>query len=155
MGVVQTYPLRVAAEAAQVPTIKYRRWMDTKIVTLRGNDARTTGSGNPCGLSRNRILQAAITEALLKKGVSLSTAAKAALEFSDSDGAGGREAGQLYPLAKTVLCLGSANGPVVSNVDFGASIFDMATDGVTICIELNGIVQYVDAVLNKFQQRKF
>src|SRR6476620_10483189 len=82
MGVVKTYPLRVAAKAAQAPQRKQRRWIDTNVVPLRANKHKASGSGNRCGLSRARILQIAITEVLLKSGVSLSSAAKAAFEFS-------------------------------------------------------------------------
>ena len=100
MSVAPTYPLRVAAEAAQIPTIRIRRYIDANVTPIRTNDVKAAGSGSRVGLSRNRILQIAITEALLKSGVSLSTAAKAAYEFSDRGNAG-RGAGQLWLLGKT------------------------------------------------------
>jgi hypothetical protein len=150
MGVAQTYPLRVAAEAAQLPETKTpRRWQDNRVITLGGNGATANGTGNRCGWSRNRILQLAITQALVKRGVSLSMSAKAALEFSDNGGAS-RAAGQLYPVGKTILRLGSKDAEV-ANVDFSASIFDLSNDSVTICIDLNRIVEQVDSVLNKFK----
>jgi hypothetical protein len=145
MGVAPTYPLRIAAKAAQISKNKQRRWMDTRVVTLRNNDLQATGSGHHCGLSRNRILQTAITEVLLKSGVSLSTAAKAALEFSDS-GNNGRAAGELFPLARTVLIL-TPTGAVVSNVDFDARVSDLSNNGVAIVVDLNAIVAKVDAEL--------
>src|SRR5436309_5394845 len=111
MSVVTTYPIRVAGDAAQISTKTIRRWMDTKIIALRSNDVPPGGSGVPCGMSRARIQQIAITGPLLRSGVSLSTAAKAAFEFSDCGNAG-RGAGQLFPHGRTILTLG-ANGPAV------------------------------------------
>lgn len=146
MGVSTTFSLGVAANAAKIPSRKLRRWLDTNIITLRGNDSKPTGSGTHCGLSRTRILQAAITEALLKSGVSLSTATKAAFEFSDFGNAG-RAAAQTFPLGKTILALGP-NGPVVSNVHFDAKLFDISNCGVTIVVDLNKISSDVTAVLD-------
>jgi hypothetical protein len=146
---MQTYPARVAAEAAQTPQLTIRRWIDSGVMPLHGNDSRTTGSGNYIGLSRNRILQLAITQALLKSGVSLSRAAKAALEFTDS-GNTGRAAGEVYSTGKTILTIGGPNGPAVRNVDFNVSVFDqMSNDEVTITVDLNRIAERVDSVLNK------
>jgi hypothetical protein len=149
MGVSKTYPLRVAAQAAQLPEKTPRRWQDNHVITLGGNAATATGTGYRCGWSRNRILQLAITQALVKRGVSLSMSAKGALEFSDKSGAS-RAAGQLFSQGKTTLCLGP-DGPAVRNVDFNISVFDLSNDGVTICIDLNRIVEQVDSVLNKFK----
>jgi hypothetical protein len=145
MGVAKTYPLRVAAEAAQVQKKTPRRWQDNHVIAL-GNGGTTTGTGNHCGWTRNRIVQLAITQALVKKGVSPSTAAKAALEFTDQSQPG-RAAGHLYPIGKTVMCLGSI-GSAVHNVDFNISVFDLSNDSVTICIDLNRIAEQVDGVLN-------
>jgi len=147
MGVVRTYPLRVAAEAAKTPDKICRRWLDNGVITLRGNDSKPGGSGNYIGLSRNRIVQLAATAALLNKGVSLSCAAKAALEFSDA-GNNGRAAGEVYPIGKTVLTIGGPNGPAVRNVDFNVSVFELSNDGVAIIVDLNRIAEQVDSVLN-------
>ena len=149
MSVVPTYPLRVAAQAAQIPTIKIRRYIDANVTPIRTNDVKATGSASRVGLSRNRILQIAIAEVLLKRGISLSSAAKAAFEFSDRGNAG-RGAGQLWPLGKTVLVLGGPNGPAVSNVDFNASVFDLSNQGVSIVLDLNKVTADVDAVLNSY-----
>jgi hypothetical protein len=147
MSVVQTYSIGVAAEAAQMPVKKIRRYIDTNVTPICANDVKATGSGSRVGFSRNRILQIAVTEALLKSGVSLSTSAKGAFEFSDRGNAG-RGAGQIWPIGKTILVIGGPNGPAVSNVDFNASIFDMSNQGVSIILDLNKVVADVDAVLN-------
>jgi hypothetical protein len=148
MNVAKTYPLRVAALAAQLPEKTPRRWMDTRVVTLRGNDVTAIGTGNHCGWSRNRILQLAITQALLKSGVSLSRSANGALEFTDA-GNSGRAAGQLFPIGKTALVLGPT-GAVVVNVDPDARVTDLSNNGVAICVDCNKIVADVDAVLNSY-----
>jgi hypothetical protein len=143
---IQTWPARVAEEAAQVPTITQRRWIDTGVAPLRNNDRRVSGSGHAVGLSRNRILQFAITQALLKNGVSLSRAARAALEFSDY-GNNGRPAGQCFQRGKTALVL-SSNSATVCNLDFNSSVFDISNDGVSIVVDCNKVVAAVDSVLN-------
>jgi hypothetical protein len=148
MSVMETFHLSVAAEAAKTPAKTCRRWMDNNVIKLRGNDSNPTGSGNYCGLSRNRVLQLAVTQALVKNEVSLSTAAKAALAFSDS-GNVGREAGQLFARAKTALVL-SPTGAVVSNLDFDSRVSDIYTDGVAIVLDLNKVVADVDAVLYSY-----
>jgi hypothetical protein len=148
---MKTNPLRVAAEAARTSEKTISRWRDNGALPLRANDVTTSGTGNQCGYSRPRILQAAITQALVEKHVALSTASNAALKFTD-EGQTGRPAAQLFPLGKTILRLGSKDAEV-ANVDFGASIFDLSNDGVTICIDLNRIVEQVDSVLNKSKRK--
>jgi MerR-like DNA binding protein len=150
MGTARTYHARVAAEAAQVPQLTIRRWHDTDVIKLSGNDSRTTGSGNYYGYSRERIVQLATTGAMLKSGVSLKRAAGYALEFSDSGG-NGREAGQLFPVGKTVLVIGNGTA-TVNNVDFQASVFDLSNGGVAIVVDLNAIVSQVDSVLNNTKE---
>lgn len=148
MGVVTTYPLRVGARAAQIPTTTYRRWMDNKVVPLRSNDLNPGGSGQYCGLSRARILQAAITAALQKSGVSLSNAAKAALKFSD-EGQTGRDPGELFKHAKTILVIGP-EGATVQNVLFDATLTDVSNHGICIItVDLNRIVDSVDTILKE------
>jgi hypothetical protein len=141
-----TNPLRVAAQAARAPERTLRRWQDIGALMPRGNDVWTTGTGNHCGWSRNRILQAAITQALVEKHVAVKTAANFALKFTD-EGQTGRAAAHLFQRGKTVLLLGSDDAEV-ANVDFSTSIFDLANGSVTICIDLNRIVEQVDNVLS-------
>jgi hypothetical protein len=148
MGVVPTYSLSVAAEAARTSTRKIRREIDSNVTPLRANDVKANGSGTRIGLSRNRIVQIAVTTKLVKSGVSLSNAAKAALEFSDS-GDMGRDAGEVYPTAKTILAISGPDGPAVRNVDFNVSVFDeMSNDGVAIIVDLNRLTEHIDSVLN-------
>jgi hypothetical protein len=139
----------VAAQAAQLPEKTPRRWQDNHVITLGGNDVTANGTGNRCGWSRNRILQLAITQALLKSGVSLSRAAKAALEFSDYGNAG-RPAGELFEHAKTVLVL-SSDSATVCNIDYSANLLDISNDGAATVLSLNRIVERIDAVLNSFK----
>lgn len=146
MSVSPTYQLRIAAEAARIPSAKPRRYIDMNITPLRANDVGAAGSGSRIGLSRNRVLQIAITEVLLKSGVSLSRAAKAALVFSDHSNSG-REAGQLYKQGKTILVVCNESA-TVRNVDFSANIFDLLNDGVVIVADCNKVVADVDAVLD-------
>jgi hypothetical protein len=148
MGVVQTYPLRVAAEAAQIPERTGRRWIDNHVITLGGIDSRTTGSGNHCGWSRNRIEQAATMEILLKSGMSLSRAAKAALKFTD-EGQTGRAPGQLFEHGKTMLVI-SGNGASVKNCFFDATLADVSNREISITsVDMNKVVDQVDSVLER------
>src|SRR5437879_3187372 len=73
-----TWTLGPAARAAQTSTKTVRRLLDNKTITLRGSDVPSTGSGSYSRLSRNRILQIAITKRLLSIGMALAKAAKAA-----------------------------------------------------------------------------
>jgi hypothetical protein len=148
MGVVQTYPLRVAAEAAQIPEKTGRRWIDNRVITLRGNDVTTTGSGNHCGWSRNRIVQAATTEILLKSGMSLSRAAKDALKFSD-EGQTGRAPGELFAHGKTYLLI-APDGATVKNFLYDVSHADVSNRAVcAITIDMNKVVERVDSILSQ------
>jgi hypothetical protein len=98
----QTWTLGVAANAAQTAAKTVRRWLDNGVIALRGHDVKSDGSGFYCGLSRARVLQTAITRALLNVGVSLSVAARAALIFSDH-GDSDRLPGELFKFGKTSM----------------------------------------------------
>lgn len=148
MSVIATYSIGVAAEAARSSTHDIRRWIDTNVTPLRSNDVKAEGSGSRIGLSRNRILQIAITGALLKSGVSLSNAATASLEFSD-EGNMGREPGEIFKHAKTVLII-DPDGAKVKNIPFDASIADVSNHSVcTITVDINRIVDSVDKILKE------
>jgi hypothetical protein len=143
------YPLGIAAKAAQIPPRKGRRWMDSGAWPLRSNDIKASGSGDYCGLSRNRILQAATMQSLLKAGASLSKAALAALQFSDHSNLN-RPAGEPFPMGKTYLVVGSDSPATVINTDFDLRVSDLASRGASvIVVDLNAIIDQVDAVLNK------
>jgi hypothetical protein len=141
-----TWPLRIAAKAANTSPKTMQRWLNHNIITLRGNDVRPKGSGDYCGLSRNRVLQAAITQRLLTIGMSLSNAGKAALQFSDCDDAE-RAPGDVFPFGKTLLII-DHNGARVINADFDVPLFD-ATHRATsaVVIDCNQIAAQVNAVL--------
>jgi hypothetical protein len=147
MGVAKTFPLRVAAAAAQSDERTLRRWLDNHVIELRGNDVTTTGSGTQCGWSRNRIVQAGTTEALLKSGMSLSRAAKASLKFSD-EGQARRSPGDLFEHGNTILVIGPECA-TVKNVFYDATLAEVTNRGVcTITVDMNKIVQKVDEILN-------
>ena len=142
MGVVKTYPLPVAAEAAQIEPRKQRQLIDTGKIPLRSNDVVPGGSGNYCGLSRNKILQTAVTEAAWRGGVAISTAAAAAFAFSDL-GSTGRKAGELYPVGKTILVINREDA-VVRNILSDSTFSEISTlDSFTI-VNLNRIVEHVE-----------
>jgi hypothetical protein len=148
MNVETTYPLGIAALAAQITPRKFRRWSET-VMPLRSNDVKAEGSGVYCGWSRNRVLQAAITQSLLKGGASLYNAAQAALQFSDQSNLT-RPAGELFPMGKTYLVFGSDSPATVVNLDFDVRFSDLASRGASVTrVDLNAIVDQVDAVLNK------
>jgi hypothetical protein len=149
MRVAATWPLSVAAEAAQAPKKTPRRWQDNKVITL-GEDATTTGTGNHCGWTRDRIVHLAIMTALVKTGLPPSAAAKAASEYDQSQP--GRDAGQPYPTGTTVMLYRGSDDSVVRNVDYDVSIFDLSNDDdVIVIVNLNRIIDRVDLVLNKFK----
>ena len=147
MGVGTTYSIGVAAEAARTTPRKIRRLIDTNVTPLRANDVKATGSGSRVGLSRSRILQVAVTTPLVKSGVSLSNAAKAALAFTDC-GSAGREPGELFEHGKTVLVIGP-EGPTVRNIAFDASMADVSHGVCTITVDLTRIVESVDSTLKE------
>jgi hypothetical protein len=148
MNVDTTYPLGIAALAAQITPRKFRRWSET-VMPLRSNDVKAEGSGIYCGWSRNRVLQAATIQDLTKAGASLSDAALAALQFSDQSNLT-RPAGEIYPMGKSYLVVGSDSPATVVNADFDLRVSDLASRGSSVIIvDLNAIVDQVDAVLNK------
>jgi hypothetical protein len=141
-----TWPLRIAAKAANTSPKTMRRWLNHNIITLRGNDIRPKGSGDYCGLSRNRVLQAAITQHLLAIGMSLSAAGKAALQFSDY-GDTERAAGECFKFGKTLLVIDPA-GTRVTNVDFDVPLFDATRRATSaVVVDINQIAAQVDAAL--------
>jgi hypothetical protein len=116
-------------------------------MSLRGNDMTTTGSGTRCGWSRNRIVQAALTEALHKSGMALSRASREAFIFSDQSQPG-RAAAECFEHARTIFLVGP-DGATVKSVTYGATLTDATNRGVcTVIVDMNKITQTVDAVLN-------
>jgi hypothetical protein len=116
------------------------------IVKLTGCDRKSNGSGDPPGLSRNRIIQLAIIRHATAAGIALAKASAAALQFSDA-GQTGRRAGELFATGKTLLIL-SDKLPVVINSDFDSNLASLSGGISIIVVDLNKIVDQVDAALN-------
>jgi hypothetical protein len=144
----KTWPMRTAAQAADMEARALRQWFSTKVLKLGGNDRKSTGSGNHCGLSRQRVYQAAITQILNRQGMSVSRAARMAFEFSDIANIG-RAPGELYGHGKTILAVGP-DGPVVKNLFADTTFSDVNNStACLIAVDMNKVVDAVDTVLNK------
>jgi hypothetical protein len=151
MNSAGTWPLRTVALAADMKPRALRQWFETSVITLQGNDRKSTGPGDHCGLSRQRAYQAAIVQHLNKLGVSVSRAARVALEFTDS-GNFGRPPGVLFEHGKTILFVGP-DGASVKNIRAGTLFSDVVNGSdASIIVNLNGIVARVDDVLSKAQK---
>src|SRR3982074_3891426 len=74
MRVEKTYPLNVAATAANIKPREFRRQVNNGFFKLRGCDRASRGSGDHTGYFRRRVLQAATTKWLTDLGVSIYTA---------------------------------------------------------------------------------
>jgi hypothetical protein len=147
MCVEETFPLHVAAKASQSTNKELRRQVTNGPLKLQGCDRASSGSGDPIGYSRRRILQAAITKQLTPLGMSASAAARAAFVFTD-EGQTRRAPGELFQHGKTILVIAPA-GASVRNLFFDVSLSD-ATDRAiaAIVIDINKVVAFVDSVLN-------
>jgi hypothetical protein len=147
MNSASTWPLRTVALAAEMKPRALRQWFETSVITLQGNDRKSTGPGDHCGLSRQRAYQAAIVQHLNRLGMTVSRAAAAAFQFSDR-GNSGRQPGELFQHGKTILVVGS-EGAIVKTVFFDVTLSD-ATDRAiaAIVIDINKVVAFVDSVLN-------
>src|ERR1700694_4618822 len=111
MNSASTLPLRIVAQAAEMNPRALRQWFGTGVLKLRGNDRKSTGSGDHCGLSRRRAYQAAITQACNLHRVSVSYAARAASLFTD-EAQPDRPPGELFSDGRTFLVF-RKEGPVV------------------------------------------
>ncbi len=147
MNVGKTYPLHLAAKAAQYKEREFRRQVTNGFFKLQGCDRASTGSGDHIGYSRRRVEQAATTKWLTNLGVSISTASDAALKFSD-EGQTGRAPGELFEHGKTILVIGP-DGATVKNFFFDAAFTDVNNRAVcAVTVDLNKVVEQIDAVLN-------
>ena len=142
----KTWPLQTVARAAEVTPDCLKQWFGNGILHLRGNDKKSKGTGHKVGLSRGRAYEAKIVQHLNRLDVTVSRGARAAFEFT-LNGNNGRQAGQLFPMGKSVLVL-EPNGAVVANVDFDSRASDLINNGVLLLVDLNKVVADVDAVLN-------
>ena len=127
MNSASTWPLRTVALAADMKPRALRQWLDTRVMKLRGNDRKSTGPGDHCGLSRQRAVQAAITQTLNRHGVSVSRAARAAALFTD-EAQPNRPPGELFTEGRTFLIF-RKDGPVVVKADYDAPFSEYAYDG--------------------------
>jgi hypothetical protein len=144
------WPLRVVAAAAEMKPRALRQIFDTHILKFRGDDQRSTGTGTPVRLSKNRAYEAAILQQAKRLGLSPSRAALAAFEFT-INGTTERPAGSLFEHAKTALVIGP-NGSAIVKVLSDATIADVTNrDICTIYIDLNRLVRQVDDIL--FQEQ--
>jgi hypothetical protein len=150
---MNTWPLGIAANAANTTPRTIRRWMDNGVIKLkRGQDVIANGSGSYCGLSRNRILQIALTQDLIATGMSRSRAASAAVVFTDKGNAE-RAPGALYPFGKTLLVVDS--DPHVINADFDARLSEIIPlSPCAIVVDCARITATVDETLSKTDYRK-
>jgi hypothetical protein len=145
----KTWPLNKNAEAAGMKPRAVRRWTETGVITLQGNDRMPDGPGCPAGFSRQRVYQTAIVRHLVKLGVPASDAALAAFEFTDR-GNKNRAPGQLFEHGRTILQMGPRpNEPVVRNVDYDAAFSDVCNlSPCVIQLDCKTVVDEVDAILN-------
>ena len=117
-------------------------------IELQGCDQRTSGSGNPVGLSRNRVLQVAFIEHLVGLGLSLSKASDASLKFTD-EGSTARAPGALYPHAKTILVI-TPEDATVRNIFSYTSLSDVTNHSAcVVLVDCNRIADRVDAILER------
>jgi hypothetical protein len=145
-----TWPLGLAAKAANISPRTIRRWIDNGVIKLkRGQDVTAKGSGSYCGLSRNRILQIAIARHLIDAGLSRAKAAQAASEFSDKADSQ-REPSGLYPFGRTLLI--SDGAPRVINADFDARVSDFITlEPCAVVLDCGQITNRVDKTLLEYR----
>jgi hypothetical protein len=147
MNSASTWPLRTVALAAEMKPRALRQWFETNVLTLRGNDRKSKGPGDHCGLSRQRAYQAAIVQHLNKLGMTVSRGAAAALQFSDC-GNLGRLPGELFQYGKTILVIGP-DGATAQNCFYDVSHIDVTDRAVAaITLDLNKVVEHVDTILN-------
>jgi hypothetical protein len=150
MHVEKTYPLHIAAAAAQSKPREFRRKVDNGFLAFKGCDRASTGTGDPAGYSQRRILQAAIIKGAGRL-VSSSTASDAALKFTD-EGNLGRAPGELYPHGRTVLLI-TPDDATVKNLFSYTSLSDVSNSTWTVIVDLNRLAEQVSTVLTKFESQ--
>ena len=145
-----TWPLRIIADSAEMEQRVVRQLFDTKVLKFRGDDQRSTGTGTPVRLSKNRAYEASVIRYGKLLGLPPSRSALAAFQFTISGNAE-RPAGSLFKHGTTKLIIGP-HGSSVRNVFSDATLADISDDVCTIYIDLNRLVRNVDAVLNSFSE---
>jgi hypothetical protein len=145
MTMASTWRLRDVAQAIEMNPRALRQCFETGALKLDGRDKKSTGSGSYIGLSKQRAYQAAIMKHLNRIGLSIPDAARAAYEFSDV-GNIDRAPGYLFAVGKTML-LAKPDGATVINVFSHTT--HVSNGSVFICVDINSVVDQVDAALNK------
>lgn len=129
-------------ESTGLPPATVASWIDRGIVGLDSRDHDEGRSGKPRGFCRARIYHFALMNALTKIGVNALRASDAASHFTDQSQPG-RERGELFERGKTLLVISiDATKVINAETPFGAN------DGVSVVIDINKIVEKVDAALN-------
>jgi hypothetical protein len=153
MNVNATYPLAVAAKTAGFSEKQFQRKRDHGFLKLRDGDRPSTGTGEPVGYSRNRILEAATMKWLGDLRVPASIASAAALKFVNEAQAG-RSFGECFAHGKTILVI-TPDGATVKNVGFDATWSDVTDrDVVAITLDMNKIAEQVDQELISIKRKK-
>lgn len=140
-----TYPLAVAAKIAGFSVKQFLRKRDHGFLKLRDGDRPSTGTGEPVGYSRNRIVEAATMKWLGDLRVPASIASDAALKFVN-EAQTGRVRAQCFLHGRTILLV-TPDGAVVKNVGFDATLADVIDSACCVTLDMNRIVAAVDQKL--------
>jgi hypothetical protein len=132
--------------ATSVPGPTVASWLDRGIVCLDERDEDTVGSGSHRRFSKARIYQIALTHSLTKIGLNLLRSADAAAVFANRSDPG-RERGELFPTGRTLLIVSPTTTTVV-NADAALGNY-----GVAVAIDVNKVVERVDAALGQGRRR--
>jgi hypothetical protein len=137
------YTAAEVAIATGIPPEKQLQWHDRPIIIPSRNDVRPNGTGDKRLISRETVIQIALTAALARLGIPAGQAASAARLFTDRSSPG-RPAGKLYPQDRTVLVL-RETGPVVINAELDADFFALADGGISfVAIDVAAVCKTVD-----------
>ncbi len=140
------FKLSEAAEAVGVELRTLSGWLDRRIIDIPG-----AGSGTNRRFGRDDVIRVGLISDLVRLGVSVSEAAKAASAFCD-DANGDRDASELFPSGKTFLFI-DADGARVVNVDASREQFESAMQAVysethgAIVVNVGLLVERVDRAL--------
>jgi hypothetical protein len=147
MNANATYPLAIAARTAGFSVKQFLRKRDHGFLKLRDGDRPSTGTGEPVGYSRNRIVEAATMRWLGDLRVPASIASAAALKFVNETQPG-RGPGECFKHGRTILLV-TPDGSVVKNVMHDATLADV-TDGAycAVTLDMNKVAAAVDQNLN-------
>ena len=139
------YKLSDVAQATSVPARTLTDWLSRKLV-----DVPTHGSGTHRRFDKDDVVRIGIIAELVRLGVSVSAAAKAASAFSD-ESHGGRDIGELFPSGKTVLIADGDSARCINVADreqFESAMLSVYEDvRSVIAVVVNTVVARVDRAL--------